>query len=400
MNLIPSHLEQELLQYIKQKYLPSRFKKTKRTGFTDKDLMFFAQGAALLSDAFTVERTALPKNYFNKKEYRSAYLLYFTLTNFAKSYKCLNETWDLSSLSNSKQSKMDILDLGCGPGTASLACSHFFRLKKPKLELQITGIDQNQGILEDAKELFQKLGNSKHKFQTKQQVISANINLGKKYDLIIAANVLNEFRDQNYQYKLCSNLLNHLKHDGCLIILDPALQKTTRPLMELRNNILRNLKGFKVLSPCLHQADCPMLTHNRRDWCHFYLEWKCPQIIRKIDQLLGIKHDYLKMAYLIFQKASGVQHKGYGKEAWRVVSSPLFSKGKTELILCANKRLRKIMRLDKYLSPANAILPGSNKKKTRQQAQTIKRGDIITIDVGHDRIGKNTNIKIQDNFNY
>ncbi len=42
-----------------------------------------------------------------------------------------------------------VLDIGCGPGTASLACSAFFA-NRP---VSITGVDQNREILKDAKAL-------------------------------------------------------------------------------------------------------------------------------------------------------------------------------------------------------------------------------------------------------
>ncbi|MFH1874212.1 MAG: small ribosomal subunit Rsm22 family protein [Pseudomonadota bacterium] len=377
MNLIPSHFEQKLLQYLKLQYLPQRFQKSTKAHFTNKDLMFFAQGAALLSNAFTVERGNMPQNYFNKKEFRSAYLLYFTLTNFAKIFKCLAEA-NLNGRVNK------ILDLGSGPGTACLACSYFFN----NSPIQLTALDQNAGILEDAQQLFKQLGNPKHIFRTKQQTISDQTRINERFDLIIAANVLNELKTSKQQYRLCQNLLEHnLNPDGCLIILDPALQKTTRPLMELRDQILQNLTGYQIVNPCLHQGNCPMLTHNKRDWCHFYLEWKCPDIIRRVDQLLGIKHDYLKMAYLIIKKTNDERRTTSDETKWRVVSSPLFSKGKIELILCANKRLRKIMRLDRDTSSANSCLAN------------IKRGDIITISTKHDRIEKDTQIKIINHFN-
>ena len=372
-----------LLKYIKQTYLPERFRKSGSEDFTEKDVHFFAMGAAELSDAFTSGRRELPKNYFNRKEARSAYLLYFTLTNFAKILKCLHECARVSAFNSSD---LDILDVGCGPGTAALACSSFFA-NRP---LSITGVDQNREILKDASALFSMIGGPHHSFLTiNEEIRPASIGQrlkGKRFDIIIAANVLNEVGGVKEQLRLCQTMLDdYLKDNGVVIVVDPALQKTTRALMEVRD-----LLNAQILAPCLHQDPCPMRAQNRRDWCHFYLEWKCPEIIRKVDRLLEIRHDYLKMAYLILKKStppSSPLQKGSKIDLWRVVSSPLRSKGKCEFVLCGDGRLKRICRLDRDRSDKNRVF------------DYVKRGDLIQISGNADRISRNDSLTIAFPFN-
>lgn len=372
-------LEAALLKYIKETYLPERFQRSGRQDFTEKDVRFFAAGAAELSEAFTSGRKEIPKNYFNRKETRSAYLLYFTLTNFSKVLKCLRECARIAPFVSQN---LSILDIGCGPGTASLACSSFFA-DRP---VSITAIDQNRDILKDANALFLKICRPDHAFLTihedvRPSFVSSRLK-GRRFDLIIAANIVNEMGAVNDQLRFCQTLLDdHLSDGGTMIVVDPALQRTTRDLMEVRDSL-----NAKILAPCLHQEPCPMRAQNRRDWCHFYLEWKCPEIIRKVDRLLGIKHDYLKMAYLILKRAD--QKEPVPSEgSWRVVSSPLNSKGKREFVLCGNGGLERIVRLDRDRSSVNS------------NYDRIKRGDIISFDRGVSRISKDDPVSVDVPFN-
>lgn len=390
LNLLPPYMEDELLKYIKKTYLPDRFRRSApASSFTSKDLHLFSKGAADLSEAFTSGRKELPKNYFNKKENRSAYLLYFTLTNFSKTIKCLDEAFENEP---PVKKEFHILDIGCGPATSAIACSKYLASKFPGIDISILGIDQNKEILNDARRLFRLLGHPGHRFDVRAETIRPEtiVHALKErcFDLIIAANVLNELGGIEAQYKLCRSLIErYLNEGGVFIVIDPALQKTTRQIMELRNLILQSIPGITIKCPCTHAFPCPMLSFNRRDWCHFYLEWKCPDIIRNVDKLLGIKHNYLKMAYLVFKKYSkrAVQT---SKAHWRVVSSPLKSKGKIEIVLCGEGRLKRIVRLDKDSSEKNRIF------------DKIKRGDLIVSETLKDRIEKGSVININRPFNF
>ena len=297
--------------------------------------------------------------------------------------------------------ELNIHDLGSGPGTASFAAAHFFENNFGKLNVSITALEQSAAISKDAKSLFRELKYKSH-FQTVEGFASERglpkSFRNKKYDLIIAANVFNEFREVENQSSLVETLIqNHLNENGVLIIIDPATQKVTRNLMKVRDVILGKTSGTvplkaqgqspcAILAPCLHQAACPMLTHNKRDWCHFYIEWTCPKIISTLDLLIGNKHDYLKMSYLILQKTKDdrpktidqnvhdachtlptgrqVTHDGLA----RVVSSPIKTKGKTDLLVCSQcGKLERLTQLDRNL----------NKKEAAFSA--CKRGDVLEL---------------------
>lgn len=362
-------LEAAVKIHLKEFYLPPHRAKT--PGWTDHDLKFFSRGADLLSTAFTEERARLPKNYLNKKEFRSAYILYFLLINAAKIRDCLEKLPPFP-----KRGPLRVLDLGCGPGTAALACADFFGGRP----LEILGLEQNKNITRDARNLWRLFAPSpSQRFHIRNEEISPS-NLPKilrreNFDLVIAANTLSEFSFQE-QYRLAGQLL---EKTACLILVEPALRKTTRDLMALRDRLAAEGRGF-LLAPCPHQKNCPMLKANKRDWCHFYIPWKCPELIRRVDREIGNKHDFLKMAYMIFETVG--QRPLRLPSFARVVSSPLLSKGKKELILCRPEgRLQKIGRLNKETSEAN------------RDFDRIRRGDRVEW-AGGDRVGVADRIKI------
>lgn len=402
-----SHNDQlldSILAYVKQRYLPDRLRKAAAlTHWTTADLRFFAKGAALVSESFTSERSALPRNYFNRPEYRSGYLLYFVAANLPKVAHCLRLVNPAQRFAG--KSVVRMLDLGCGPGTAALAAAHLWRTQSPPQTLAITGVDQNREILKDAQALFaaQRFANATlttHTAAVRANTLAATCR-HERFDVIVCANLLNEIGDLADRERLTRALLQRLTPEGVLILIEPALQKTTRELMMLRDGLLgvatpgnegrpsaggglgRGTRDERhrphVLAPCLHHAACPMLRHNKRDWCHAYLDWRRPKVIADLDQLIGNKKEYLKFSYLILSsRPSSLVPRPSEPEAsgrpslFRVVSAPLRTNGKCEWLLCPadgqdTSRLFRLVRLDKHRSPANATL------------DRVLRGDLIAV---------------------
>lgn len=392
--VIPKRLEQALLSYVKKAYLPEHKLNPKYAeDFTLNDIKFFARGVALMSSYFTSERSELPQNYLNKKELRAGYILYFVMPNFLKAYFCLSEA-DVSNRFKDL-AKIRIADVGCGPGTASLACAEYFR--EAKKEIEITAVDQNTHALHDAKRLFASFAGENARMSTEfVRVHHKNISykLKGRYNIIIMANFLSELSDIEKQREIVTALYaKNLEENGIIIIIEPALRFTTRNLMKLRDELVtgqyhskygyeerhpENPQLMTVLAPCLHDKACPMLIDSGRDWCHLYLDWQRPNVIAQIDRLIGNSKDYLKFSYLILQKMS--QKLAEDKNVWRVVSAPMHTKGKTELLLCNIKGLKRATRLDRNLSDLN------------RDMDRIFRGELVFLDTG-EIIEKNTKFR-------
>lgn len=313
--------------------------------------------AKALSADFTLGRSRLAPNYMDGFLPGNAYLAHFFLTNAAKVVFCLNQSIDLFDTSG----PFKILDFGCGPGSAALGASEFFADSAPDLRLEINVTDKSRNATDISQKLFEKLERRNH-------FLTAVTKVEGRFDLIIAANVLNEFGDWDESYNLVRKLISeHLNENGLMIIIDPALRSTTKPLMSLRNRLVAE-KCADVLAPCLHNKNCPMLASNERDWCHFYIEWTRPRLIQTMDELVGTDHKHLKMAYFILSHPN--KRPAANDELMylcRTVSSPLKSKGKTELVLCgSNGGLKRIMRQHKNASRDNADF------------DKVQRGDIIS----------------------
>lgn len=307
-----------------------------------------------LSAAFTRGRHDLPSNYFEIEINSMAYLAGFVLTNATKTVACLKQVRHLLP----SEGAISVLDIGSGPGTAVFAASSLLLDRS----VNFTGVEKTPGILKEAKRLEGILPDN-HSVEW----IAGNINniRDRKFDVAIAANVINEL-EIGKQFKTCKEILSRSK---ILIIIDPALKQTSRQLMALRDEFL-NESSARVAAPCTHQAPCPMLADNERDWCHFYIEWKRPKLVEAIDRATGLDHRYLKMSYLILGEVDRNLYPSQppltkGRSLFRVVSSPLHSKGKLELVVCGNGELKRVRRLDK------------NASETNSQFGSAVRGDLV-----------------------
>ncbi len=219
---IPKKLEDVLLSYVKETYLPDRMHGKAETRFNSKDVHFFARGVAEMSEYFTSERSSLPKNYLNKKDLRAGYILYFVMSNFPKVLFCLDEAGVAKRFAGREIIK--VADVGCGPGTASFAVADYFKRKAPSQKIEIVAIDQNTRALHDTKKIFADFSDSKNttlytRFGQLYQK-SVGYTLKERYDIIVLSNFLNEIGDvdaQSHMLDLISS--RHLTDDGIIIVI-------------------------------------------------------------------------------------------------------------------------------------------------------------------------------------
>ena len=398
---IPPFWEKLLKRYVKKTFYAGTRKAdfADRETFTEGDYRFFAKGVQKLNLGFTEERGSLPRNYLNQKDLRSGYLLYFLPVNALKvaalltQNDCLKEALSLSSR------PWTVLDIGSGPGTGMLgtilALERLLQnhpvVKHLPLRFRWILVDLNRQALHDACTLHDEAIRHLREVYPQWEIYSecetiigdlASFGTRKygKADLILALNLLGELPRQ-HRLSLVERLLRHHLHpEGRLLLLEPALQRTTRELMELHDEMVNRNSG-RVYAPCLHQARCPMLAANRRDWCHTYLEWERPDWIARLDQLVGIRKDYLKCSYLLLGSRKGADI--VSPQTWRVVSGHLNSKGKSELLLCGPgslPRLKRVNRLDRDRSEVN------------REFDRVQRGDIVQV-FCEERIYSDTSIR-------
>lgn len=391
----PPILEKILFQHLSKKHASGTF----------SDLLFFSRGAKKLSTAFTSERGTLPTDYLNDPVLRSGYLVYFLPINYLKMVQILKPI-DPEIF---PEGKIRILDVGCGPGTNMLAMMTYFsellvKKKKKDIWLDFTLLDRSYSSLRDAFSLHDAYRAHLEKkcpgFRSICSIKTYDLRrtgvhrfLRKfRYDIISASNVLNELPKLSMRVALLAELLGHnLAKQGRMILIEPALQKTARDLQRIRDELVVENKCATVEAPCLHQEICPLNQINLRDWCHFYLSWEMPKFIEELNQIIGRKNDWLKMAYLVLKPVQKIRRDPF---QWRVISNGMKSQGKREIVLCGPQGRSGLMRLDRDASRKNAEL------------EKMQRGDLVGYipkEAGYaidakERIGKDDAVRILQKF--
>ena len=329
---------------------------------------------ARLSRLLTRERAALPRAYLRDQGLRKAYLAYFLPPNLAKIQVPLRELC-LHPANLLAKERLQVLDLGTGPGTAVLGIREFFRQRGSRQRLEFTAVDQVGENLKEAEALFREAGggaDSSTSLTTVRSGIEAIAERsGGPFDIIVLSNVLNEmFLRETDRIRKRSELVRNIMErllatNGSCIIIDPALQETSRELLMVRDGIADG--GSHVYAPCLVQGHCPALV-NPKDWCHEDRHWDPPDVVRELDEATGLRKDSLKFSYLILRNDSRSLADACGPGSYRVVSEPLASKGKLEFYFCGKEGRRLATRLDKDASPANG--PFSQ----------LQRGDVVRVE--------------------
>jgi len=333
-----------------------------------------ADDVARLSRLLTKERGSLPAAYLRDPGLRTAYLTYFLPPNLDKISVPLRELF-LHPERPLEQERLQVLDLGSGPGTAILGIRQFFARNRMRVRLEFTAVDHVVENLKDAEVLFREqagvAGVPATLTTVRSDIGAIAEHSGGPFDIIVLSNVLNELylREEDRAGKrtaLVGRILEHLLAPaGSCIIIEPALRETSRDLLMVRDGIVD--AGFRVYSPCLVQGHCPALV-NPKDWCHEDRPWDPPEIITAIDRRIGLRKDSLKFSYLVLRKGGLTLADTCGAGSFRVVSEPLVSKGKRELYLCGTEGRRLATLLDKDVVPGNEAF-----------AQ-LSRGDVVRVE--------------------
>ena len=320
-----------------------------------------SQHVSELSRLFTRDRHELETRYLADERLRRAYVAYFLPVNAAKVQTLLDELpeRDLKGPSILENGPLRVLDIGSGPGTASLAVLDWMEQssRRPR-GIEVTAVDSVRAALDEAKALWTAYCRINAPESARLHCLHADlernawiksIDQSNPYHLIVMANTLNElYRTADdavqRQVHLIQMLLDRLDHHGALIIVEPALRQTTRNLHHLRDRLLM-LRACTIYSPCLHEHSCPALIKND-DWCHEERPWVSPPWITAIDQEVGLIKDALKFSYAILRK-DGATIVRRDPDVFRVVSELRVLKGDSRAWLCNETGRPEVGRLDR-----------------------------------------------------
>ena len=330
-----------------------------------------AQAVVSLSRLFTTERAALPPRYLDDAGHAAAYASYFLPVNLSKVQVLLDEL-PSDGERETPDRPMAVLDLGCGPGTGSVALLDWLWHRSPERAkaLSVLATDGSLAPLQDTKRLWDAycrevgmpseglrcvVGNLEHPLKGD---LGKQIVRGGPYDLIIMANCLNEMFPVSVdppaeRATVVAQLLPFLAPHGTIMIVEPALRQTARALHLVRNHLLK--EGVcTVYSPCLHEGACPALDRPD-DWCHEERPWQTPPAIAEIDREVGFIKDALKFSYLLL-RTDGRTIVPRSPQTFRVVSELRELKGDTRAWLCNELGRTEIGRLNRAASSTNSEL--------------------------------------------
>ena len=324
----------------------------------------------------------------DSKARRAAYGRYYLPANYLKLHLPLRELSLLERADLARRKEVRVLDLGSGPGTFLLsAIGYLADQGAAPSSIDLIACDRDRDFLGAAKALVpawarEKLPGAGARFLALAQDLFAPLPESaarEGFDLIVLGNALCEWADGRCTPAEAATqvrrLLALLREEGALVLLEPALRRTSRFLLATRDALLAG-GGVHLYSPCLHEGPCPALVRSR-DWCHERLPWDLPPALAALDRIAGLEKDALAFSYAVLRRSEGslrdsflVPGPGLGVRG-RVVSDPLPERGKSVCASCTEAaRLVYFEALQRPPGHAAAALAG------------LSRGDIALFPEG------------------
>lgn len=263
-----------------------------------------------------------------------------------------------------------VLDLGCGPGTFLLGFLEFlsgeaWRSVGIPARVELTGVDRSADCLRKAEQLLWQycasgpLAGTGVDWDARVEQIclpgaGAALSGKKRYELIIAGNVLTELSAEKTLHWFAAVIRRCLAPRGVVLLIDPGTRAAWRSLVRFRDRLLQT-QGLHLLGPCPAAGACPALA-DEAAWCHEKLLWEPPAVVAAVDRCLGfskgrgIKYSYF--SFLAGKPASGWPGGPVG-DRWRVVSYLIRSKGECRLMICNGSEKITLRRLNRNVNASN-----------------------------------------------
>jgi ribosomal protein RSM22 (predicted rRNA methylase) len=173
-----------------------------------------------------------------------------------------------------------MLDLGCGPGTASWAAAeHFSSIEAARL------VDRSGPFLDAARRLAGEAGFT-------AECVSGDLRRppAGSADLVVLGYALTELDESGHEETVAAAWAATKQ---ALVIVEPGRPRDHQRLMTARTALIG--QGAAILAPCPHHAACPLVAP---DWCHFSVRLERSRAHRRLKQAaLGYEDE--KFSYLI-----------------------------------------------------------------------------------------------------
>jgi len=285
-----------------------------------------------------------------------------------------------------------VLDVGAGLGASTWGLARLLALHGARGAIDATMIDEDARALALASRIAdarRREGEIEVRVSTRA-TSARSFSSRERYDVVLVGQSLGEIdaRDDAQISLLGALLEGALERDGSLVVIEPALRDRTRRLHRVRDALAQS--GVTIFAPCLHAAPCPMLARET-DWCHEDLPIDLPSEVAAIARAAGLRWQGLTFSYLVLRRDGATLRDRVAPGARRVVSLPIVTKGKSELMFCAGEgsaaAIRRVARLDRDA-------PKDDDAWTR-----ATRGDVLAFDpplgVDEERVARATRVRIE-----
>lgn len=302
----PDKIEKMILEVILERH---GIKYTKK-GKTLEELFDLIPERIVETYVDIINKLYLEEEKVDYSEIEEAYLIYYLPINTFKIHRLLSDL----AINNLLKTEVDIIDIGCGPGSASVGILLFYNIIAKNLpdinfNISITLLDAQHQFLAIAQQIIYKVVGKLPENLTVTIEEPINCDIGKDfrldyfYDYIVISNVLNgNETDENFRGKaFFTELKDSLVDDGAILIIEPGDMKQCKRLKLLRNNILNKIEGINLYGPCYDiwgtekSYDCACFSHA-------HVKWERPYLIQKLINLgLQKKVQKIPFNYLILR---------------------------------------------------------------------------------------------------
>ena len=367
------------------------------SALNDEEIDRVAKALFRLQRGLTGKRNLVGVNYMQDATTLGAYLLYY----YPITHRQITLEFE-SILRKTKIREKDsihILDVGAGPGPASMAIADcLIKHGVAESNISIDLIDESHKALTLAKNLLRKI-HPHIELRAKVASLEApKIQFDSNYNIIVASHVFNElWKEKSDALKnratLLKKLSQHLCESGILLISEPALTETSRATL----NLIAFIEDTKlrIISPCPDAINethcCPIFLNgaSEKTTCHASIASDFNANVLCLAKKAGLSREDVKMTFLALLKTTKQKER---KEELRIVSDAMLNKsGRIRYLLCDGKKRFPISAKAESSHAKDLGFFRLQRYDTIELTHTEIRGEASNLSLG---IGEGTQMKI------
>ena len=231
---------------------------------------------AEMSQKFTVKRDKI-QEYVQDEKAVSAYAAFYLPTNIPKMHFLLSK---LSNETLDDLIKRPFIDVGCGPGTFSLAMSLLLKQTPP----EIIAVDSSKLMLEQTQKMLEGF------FPSVNLITTQKFHQKKSDSTLFFGHSINEMGVDR-----AMDLIATVDPEYVLWI-EPATSEFFLELKKMREALSLH---FDILFPCPSNDSCPS------SWCHQVLRTTHDPSLERLGQLVSLDRKILPLATMVIKRKKG-----------------------------------------------------------------------------------------------